>query len=70
MVLEMKLIKKGVKMEIKLWLDTGFIDCEYIDYIEMPSGTSEEDLNELAREFMEDNINYGFEIVKDAENET
>ena len=45
------------------------MDCEHIDYIDVPNGTSEDDLNEFAREFMEDNINYGFEIVGDVENE-
>lgn len=53
----------------KKWVDTGFVDCEHIDYIDVPNGTSEDDLNEFAREFMEDNINYGFEIVGDVENE-
>lgn len=56
-------------MIVKLWIDTGFVDCEHIDYIDVPNGTSEDDLNEFAREFMEDNINYGFEVVGDAENE-
>lgn len=56
-------------MKVKLWIDTGFVDCEHIDYIDVPNGTSEDDLNEFAREFMEDNINYGFEIVGDVENE-
>lgn len=56
-------------MKVKLCVDTGFVDCEHIDYIDVPNGTSEDDLNEFAREFMEDNINYGFEIVGDVENE-
>lgn len=56
-------------MKVKLCVDTGFVGCEHIDYIDVPNGTSEDDLNEFAREFMEDNINYGFEIVGDVENE-
>lgn len=56
-------------MEVKLWVDTGFMGCEYSSYIDVSNGTSEDDLNEFAREFMEDNINYGFEIAGDVENE-
>ena len=52
-------------MKVKLYVCTGFAGCEHIDYVDMPDDTTEDDLNEMARELMMDNIEYGFEIIEE-----
>lgn len=52
-------------MKVKLYVETGFIGCEHIDYVDVPDDTAEDNLNEMARELMMDNIEYGFEIVEE-----
>lgn len=52
-------------MKVKLYVYTGFVGCEHIDYVDVPDDTTEDDLNEMARELMMDNIEYGFEIIEE-----
>ena len=42
--------------KIKLWVETGFVGGEYEDFIEVEDDTTEEELNELAEQFMWERI--------------
>ena len=50
--------------KIKLWVETGFVGGEYEDFIEVEDDTTEEELNELAEQFMWECIGCGWSEEK------
>lgn len=50
---------------IKLWVDTGYYGADYEEFIEVEDDCAEEDLEEMARELMFDNINFGWTEIDD-----
>lgn len=46
--------------KIKLWVETGFVNAEHTDFIEVEDDTTEEELNELAEQFMRESIECGW----------
>ena len=55
--------------KIKLWVETGIIGGEHEEIIEVKDDITEEDLDELAIEFMWDHVECGWEEVKEEEDE-
>lgn len=53
-------------MKVKLYVNTGYLGCTHIDYVDVPDDTTEEELNDMAHDLMEDNIEYGFITEHDA----
>lgn len=47
-------------MRVKLYVETGYVNCEHIEYVDVPDDTTEDELNEMARQLMFEYINYGF----------
>lgn len=47
-------------MRVKLYVETGYVGCDYDEYIDVPDDTPEDELNDMAHELMLDNINWGF----------
>lgn len=46
--------------KIKLWVETGIVGGEHEDIIEVEDDTTEEELNEMALEFMWGYVQYGW----------
>ena len=45
---------------ITLYVDTGFVGGDSYEDIEVPDDTTDEELDEMAQEFMNDHISYGW----------
>ena len=45
---------------ITLYVETGFVGGDYYETIEVPDNTTDEELNEMSQEFMEEHISYGW----------
>lgn len=52
---------------IKLWVDTGYYGADYEEVIEVEDDCAEEDLEEMARELMFENIEYGWTEIDETE---
>lgn len=50
---------------IKLWVDTGYYGADYEEVIEVEDDCAEEDLEEMARELMFENIKFGWTEIDD-----
>lgn len=47
--------------EIKLWVETGFYNACHEEVIEVDDDYTDEDLDGIARDYMEENISFGWE---------
>ena len=45
---------------ITLYVETGFVGGEYNETIEVPDDTTDEELMEIAQEFMQEYVSYGW----------
>ena len=45
---------------ITLYVDTGVVCGDHYEDIEVPDNTTDEELNEIAQEFMEEYVSYGW----------
>nr|DAK00226.1 MAG TPA: hypothetical protein [Bacteriophage sp.] len=46
--------------KIKLWIETGYVGCDYEDEIEVEDDVTDEKLDEEARIFLFNNIEFGW----------
>ena len=62
----MKKVKKK-KMKIKLTMVCGYVESDYEEEIEVDDDTTEEELEELAKEFFWEKFHgsYGYEIIEE-----
>ena len=45
---------------ITLYVETGFVGGDSYETIKVPDNTTDEELNEMSQEFMEEHISYGW----------
>ena len=45
---------------ITLYVESGYSSADYYETIEVPDDTTDEELDEMAQEFMNDHICYGW----------
>ena len=45
---------------ITLYVETGFVGGDYHETIEVPDDTTDEELMEIAQEFMQEYVSYGW----------
>lgn len=45
---------------ITLWVESGYVGADHYETIEVPDDTTDEELDEMALEFMNDRIGYGW----------
>ena len=45
---------------ITLYVETGFVGGDYCETIAVPDDTTDEELMEIAQEFMQENVSYGW----------
>ena len=48
---------------LKLWIDTGYCGANYEDEIEVPDDYTEEQCEEEARNYVNNHIEYGYELI-------
>lgn len=51
--------------KIKLWVDTGFYGAMHQEVIEVEDDYMDEDLDGIARDYMFENIQYGWDEVEE-----
>ena len=49
--------------KIKLWIETGFVNCDYEKIIKVDDDATEEEIEEEARLFLAEHISYGWDEV-------
>ena len=45
---------------ITLYVESGYSSADYYETIEVPDNTTDKELNEMAQEFLEEHISYGW----------
>lgn len=45
---------------ITLYVESGYVGGDYYETIEVPDDTTDEELNEMAQDFMNDHIGWGW----------
>lgn len=45
-------------MKVELFVNTGYVGCRHIAYVDVPNETTKDELNEMALEFMRYNRIY------------
>lgn len=55
--------------KIKWWLGTGYVGCDHDGVIEVDDDADDEDIDDLVRSEVYENISWGWEETKDDEDE-